>query len=130
MSKTKKQSRTNKQSKTKKQSRTKYIPLNLSVKEFRNRKYDFNTTKQSLINFLNNKPSKVKLNKLYDTTFYFAESDSIGEGYSYVKDFTRQEFDVLCKMIKTSVVLKGISEGWKELYIYISYELLHHLRVL
>ena len=53
-----------------------------------------------LCKFLNNNPSKDNLNKLYDTTIYFAESDSIGEGWHYVREFTRESFDILCKIMK------------------------------
>ena len=78
-----------------------YKPLNLSVSEFRaNPPYSYHEVDNNLCNFLNNNPSKDNLNKLYDTTIYFADSDSIGEGWHYVREFTRESFDILCKIMK------------------------------
>ena len=78
-----------------------YKPLNLSVSEFRiNPPYSYHEVDINLCKFLNNNPSKDNLNKLYDTTIYFAESDSIGEMWSYVREFTRESFDILCKIMK------------------------------
>jgi|694.fasta_scaffold72890_2 hypothetical protein len=78
-----------------------YKPLNLSVSEFRaNPPYSHHEVDNNLCYFLNNNPSKDNLNKLYDTTIYFAESDSIGEGWHYVREFTRESFDILCKIMK------------------------------
>lgn len=86
--------------KTKKTNKTKkpYIPITISLSEYRKTK-EYNDV--DIVNFLNNKPSKEQMNKLYDTTMYFAESDSIGEYWSYVYEFTRQEFNILCKIIKS-----------------------------
>jgi hypothetical protein len=81
----------------------KYKSLNLSVSEFRNQDKDYEELENKFINFLKNNPSKEKINKLYDTTIYFAESDSIGEGWNYVDDFTRQEFNIACKLIKYDI---------------------------
>jgi hypothetical protein len=85
---------------TKKTNKTKkpYIPITISLSEYRETK-EYNDV--DIVNFLNNKPSKEQMNKLYDTTMYFAKSDSIGEGWSYVDEFTRQEFNILCKIIKS-----------------------------
>ena len=124
MTKTKKQT-----IKTKNIKKTQYIPLNLSVRKFRNKRRDFTAEEQNLINFLTNKPTKEQLNKLYDTTIYFAESDSIGEGWNYVEDFTRKEFDILCKEISDNSKDKK-QNYWNTAYIYIAYDLLHHLTVL
>ena len=77
----------------------KYKPLNLSVIEFRNQDKDYEEINNNFINFLKNNKSKEKMNKLYDTTIFFAESDSIGEGWNYVDDYTRQDFDISCKLI-------------------------------
>ena len=78
-----------------------YKPLNLSVSEFRaNPPYSYHEADINLCKFLNNNPSKDNLNKLYDTTIYFAESDSIGEGWHYVREFTRESFNILCKIMK------------------------------
>ena len=78
-----------------------YKPLNLSVSEFRtNPPYSYHEVDINLCKFLNNNPSKDNLNKLYDTTIYFAESDSIGEGWHYVREFTRESFNILCKIMK------------------------------
>jgi hypothetical protein len=77
-----------------------YKPLNVKLSEFRsNTKYSYNEQNNNLLNFLNNNPSKDNLNKLYDTTVYFANADSIGEDWSYVREFTRELFDVLCKIM-------------------------------
>ena len=81
----------------------KYKPLNLSVSKFRNQDKDYEELENKFINFLKNNPSKEQMNKLYDTTIYFAASDSIGEGWNYVDDFTRQEFDIACKLIKYNI---------------------------
>ena len=86
-----------KTNKTNKIKRT-YIPITISLSEYRKTK-KYNDV--DIVNFLNNKPSKEQMNKLYDTTMYFAESDSIGEGWNYVYEFTRQEFNILCKIIKS-----------------------------
>lgn len=78
-----------------------YKPLNLSVSEFRaNPPYSYHEVDINLCKFLNNNPSKDNLNKLYDTTIYFAESDSIDEGWHYVREFTRESFNILCKIMK------------------------------
>lgn len=89
---------TNKTNKTKKP----YIPITISLSEYRKTK-EYNDVDIDIVNFLNNKPSKEQMNKLYDTTMFFAESDSIGEDWSYVYEFTRQEFNILCKIIKSVV---------------------------
>ena len=79
----------------------KYKPLNLSIIEFRKK---HNNKQKQCIDFLNTNPTEEQINKLYDTTFYFAESDSIGEMWSYVQSFTRQQFNILCKIIKHNAI--------------------------
>jgi len=81
----------------------KYKPLNLSVSDFRNQDKDYEKLENKFINFLQNNQSKEKMNKLYDTTIYFASSDSIGEGWYYVDNFTRNEFNIVCKLIKSNI---------------------------
>ena len=78
-----------------------YKPLNVKLSEFRNKPpYSYDEVNNNLLKFLNNNPSKDNLNKLYDTTIYFAESDSIGEDWKYIREFTRELFDILCKIMK------------------------------
>jgi hypothetical protein len=96
-----------------------YKPLNLSVSEFRaNPPYSYHEVNNNLCYFLNNNPSKDNLNKLYDTTIYFAESDSIGESWHYVREFTRESFDILCKIMKIdnldNIILNLVKEKNKE----------------
>jgi len=67
--------------------------------------------------FLNNNPTSEQMNKLYDTTLFFAASDSIGEMWSYVNDFTRKQFDILCKIIKNNlhvIIQKEYQINYKE----------------
>lgn len=91
--------------KIKKTRKLPYKPLNKNLSEFRS---NMDINYEDIITFLNNNPSKEKMNKLYDTTIYSAESDSIGEDWHYVREFTRQEFDILCKLIKFNVNIYDI----------------------
>jgi len=104
----------NKEYKIRKTRKLLYKPLNINLSEFRNRDSDYKNIFDNLIKFLNNNPSKEKLNKLYDTTIYIAESDSIGEGWRYVNEFTRQEFDILCKLIKINFNIQDLYKQEKE----------------
>jgi len=95
----------------------KYKPLNLSVSKFRNQDKDYEELENNFINFLKNNPSKEQMNKLYDTTIYFAASDSIGEGWNYVDNFTRQEFDIACKILKYNLRSLTYKELKRQTYI-------------
>lgn len=101
--------------KTKKTKLKKYKPLNLSVKQFRNDEEMAND--EPIKYFLNHNPTSKQMNKLYDTTLFFAASDSIGEMWSYVHDFTREQFDILCKIIKNNlhvIIQKENHKNYKE----------------
>ena len=98
----------NKEYKIRKTRKLLYKPLNINLSEFRNRDINYEDIINNLIKFLNNNPSKEKLNKLYDTTIYIAESDSIGEDWRYIDEFTRQEFDILCKLIKINFNIQDL----------------------
>ena len=94
-----------------------YKPLNLKLTEFRNKPpYSYDEENMNLFNFLNNNPSKNNLNKLYDTTIYFAEFDSPGADWYFVREFTREIFDILCKVMKIENLNPIITNLIKEKY--------------
>ena len=94
-----------------------YKPLNLKLSEFRyHPPYSYDDVNMNLFNFLNNNPSKDNLNKLYDTTIYFAEFDSPGADRYFVREFTRELFDILCKIMKIKNLNPIITNLIKEKY--------------
>ena len=94
-----------------------YKPLNLKLSEFRAKPpYSYDEENMNLFNFLNNNPSKDNLNKLYDTTIYFAEFDSPGADWYFVHEFTRELFDILCKIMKIKNLHLIITNLIKEKY--------------
>ena len=77
--------------------RQSFKPFNCNLKQLRKR--DDGSLKKSLISFLKQNPTPTQLHKLYDTMLIVARDDSIGEGYRYVTNITREEFDFYCAYI-------------------------------
>ena len=74
-----------------------FEPFNCDLKQLRKR--DDGSLEKSLISFLKQNPTPTQLHKLYDTMLIVARDDSIGEGYHYVNNITREEFDFYCAYI-------------------------------